>query len=139
MIFKIIFALAIATAIVLFSESSLSASDNTICRPFTEKEINAIKASNNPNLIMGSGILDPLINPTSAVGKELLSLSSQIESPKGVATVTLIVNQLDNNLPLKPLRESIAHLLQDDKDNALSYYLNALLQEEDGKNQEALA
>lgn len=111
------------------------------CKPYTEKELNLIKASSNPSLIMGAGIIDLVSNSSSTIGQELLNLGSRIESPKGMATVSLIVYQLNCNYnsSLKPLRENITQLLRDDKDNALSYYLNALLRGEEGESQEALA
>lgn len=116
----------------------LEASENKTCRPYTEKELSLIRGSNNPNLIMGSGVVDLLINQKSAIGRELLGLGSRIESPKGIATVSLVINHLNQDLPLKPLRKTISQFLHDDKNNALSYYLNALLQEEEGNNQESL-
>ncbi len=111
------------------------------CKPYTEKELNTIKTGSDPSLIMGAGIVDLFSNPLSTVGQELLNLGSRIESPKGMATVSLIVDQLNRNYnsSLKPLRENIIQLMRDDKDNALSYYLNALLQEEEGASQESLA
>jgi hypothetical protein len=113
------------------------------CKSYTENELNLIKASSNPSLIMGAGIIDLVSNPSSTIGigQELLNLGSRIESPKGMATVSLIVYQLNRNYnsSLKPLREKITQLLRDDKDNALSYYLNALLRGEEVESQEALA
>jgi len=128
-------------SLVMFSGAVLWASENSTCKSYTEKELNSIRASNNPNLIMGAGIVELISNPSSTIGKDLLGLSSRTESPKGTATVSLIVHQLnsDYNQPLKPLRENVIQLLQDDKDNALSYYLNAILSQEEGRDQEALA
>ncbi len=110
------------------------------CIQFTDKELGAIKSSNDPNLMMGTGIINLASIPTSSIGKEFLETASRIESPKGVATITLLNYNLDpsRSLPLEPLKENIARLLQDDKDNALSYYLNALLLQEGRDDQKAL-
>lgn len=123
-------------------DSSQTYTPKTIaCKPYTEKELNLIKASGNSSFIMGAGIIDLVSNPSSTIGQELLNLSSQIEFPKGMATVSLIIYQLNRNYnsSLKPMRENITQLLRDDKDNALSHYLNALLRDEEGESREALA
>lgn len=125
-------------ALIIFS-ANLWASESTTCKPYTEKELTSIKASNDANSIMGAGVVDLLINPKSTTGKELLDLGSRIESPKRTATLSLIVYQLSHDSPLKPFREYILQLLQDDKENALPYYLNALLQQEEVGDSEALA
>lgn len=111
------------------------------CKSYTVKELNAIKASNNPALIEGAGIVELFISPTSTSGRELLAFGSQIEAPKGVATVSQIVYQLNRNYnsPLKPMRENILQLLRDDTENALPYYANAILLMEDGKGAESIA
>jgi hypothetical protein len=109
------------------------------CKPYTVKELNSIKTSNKPGLIAGAGIVELVISSTSTVGRELLVLGSQMESPKGMATAVLIMNQLNNYLSLTSVRDDIAQLLQDDKENALPYYANALLLMEDGKGQESIA
>jgi hypothetical protein len=109
------------------------------CKPYTIKEINAIKANNKPGLVAGAGIVELVINPNSTVGRELLVFGSQMESPKRVATTALIINQLNNDLSLKPFRDIISQLLHDDKENAFSYYANAVLLMEDGKGQESIA
>lgn len=90
---------------------------------------------------MGAGIVNLVTDSTSSVGREFIELANRIESPKGIATISLIAYNLDpsRNLPLKLLKEDIAKLLQADKDNALSYYLNALLLQEEGADQKALA
>jgi len=109
------------------------------CKPYSKKQLDSIKASNNPSLIAGAGALEFLTNPTSTEIKNLLTTGSRIESPKGPATVSLITFQLNQDLPLKPLKEDISELLQDDKENALSHYLNALLLQEESNDKEALS
>ncbi len=140
--------LSITLPLIIFSssieasevESSQTYSAEIItCKPYTANELNAIKASKQPELIAGAGIVELIISPTSTVGRELLALGSQTESPKGVATAALIMSQLNNDLSLKPLRANIAQLLKDDKENALPYYANALLLMEDGNRQESIA
>jgi hypothetical protein len=130
--------------------SSLKASESDNCQPdrsltgncnqLSEKELGSIKASNNPTLLMGSGIMSLASNSTSGSGKDFLESASRIESPKGVATITLLNYNLDpsRSLPLGPFKENISKLLQDDKDNALSYYVNALLLHEENNDQKAL-
>jgi hypothetical protein len=130
--------------------SSLKASEPENCQPdrsltgnckqLSEKELGSIKASNDPNLMMVNGILNLASIPTSSIGKDFLESASRIESPKGVATITLFNYNLDPSraLPLEPFKENIARLLQDDRDNALSYYLNALLLQEENADQKAL-
>jgi hypothetical protein len=113
--------------------------DIVSCKPYKEKDLITIKASNRPGLIAGTGLVELVIRPTSTVGVELLFLASQKESPKGLATTALIINQLNNYLPLKPLKNNIEQLMHDDKDNALPFYADALVLMEDGKEQEALA
>jgi hypothetical protein len=88
--------------------------------------------------MMGIGLINLISNPTSSVGTDFLESASRIESPKGIATITLLNHSLDRSLPLGPLKENIASLMQDDKDNALSYYLNALLLREGRFDQKAL-
>lgn len=124
-------------ALIILS-ANLWASESTTCKPYTEKELTLIKASNDANLIMGAGVVDLLINPKSTTGKELLDLGSRVESRKRTATLSLIVYQLSHDSSLKPFREYIQQLLQDDKENALPYYLNALLQNEEVGGQAAL-
>lgn len=126
--------------LVALSTTVLLAADNTTCKPYTEKEMNSIRVSNNANLVMGVGVVAPLINPQAqSAGKELLRLASRIESPKGVATVSFIEYQIDFGASLNDIRENIMQLLQDDKENALPYYLNALLLHDEEQGQEALA
>ncbi len=121
-------------------ESSQTGSAEIInCMPYTVEELNAIKASNNPGFIAGAGIVELGISPTSTAGRDLLALGSKRESPKGVATAALIINQLNSGLSLKPFRDNIAQFLKDDKENALPYYANALLLMEDGNRQESIA
>jgi|ERR1039457_5470180 hypothetical protein len=108
------------------------------CKPYSKKQLESIKASRNPNLIAGAGAIDFLTNPASTVSKDFLAMGSRIESPKGAATVYLITFQLNQNLPLIPLKEHILELLHDDKENALPYYLNALLKQEKSKEKDAL-
>ena len=108
------------------------------CKPYSTKQLESIKASNNSNLMAGAGSIDFLTNPTSTEINNLLSKGSHFESPKGPATVALIIFQLNRDLPLKPLKDQISDLKQGDKENALSYYLNALLLQEESKNKEAL-
>ena len=110
------------------------------CKEFSEKELNSIRSSNKPALIMGAGIVSLANNSTSRVGMELLELSSRTESSKVVAAISLINYYLDPSraLPLNPLKEDIVRLLKDDNNNALSYYLNALLLQEEGECQKAL-
>ncbi len=109
------------------------------CKPYKEKDLIVIKTSNKPGLIAGAGLVELVVSPTSTVGLDLLSLASEKEAPKGLATTALIMNQLNNYLPLSPLRKNIEQLVQDDKENALPYYANALLLMENGKMQESLA
>jgi len=145
---RTLFKAMIIISLILFS-NALKASENDNCLPYTpeivsckiytEEELSSIRSSNNPNLIMGAGIVQLVISPKLTVGEELLNLSSKIESPKGIATISLSILQLNDDSPLKPYRENIIQLLLDDKENALSYYLNALLQEEEGRDQEAIA
>jgi hypothetical protein len=130
--------LIVAISLVMLPNAVLCAAKNTACKPYTEKDLNSIKASNDPNFIIGAGVVSILINPASTIGKELLDIGGRIESTKGVATTSLIVYQLSHDSPLKPFRENIRKLLQDDKDNALPYYLDALLQQEEVGDQEAL-
>ncbi len=125
-------------ALIIFS-ANLWASESTTCKPYTEKELTSIKASHDTNLIMGAGVVDLLINPKSTAGKELLDLGSRTESPKRTATLSLIVYQLSHDSSLKPFREYILQLLRDDKGNAMPYYLNALLEQEEIGDSEALA
>lgn len=110
------------------------------CKQLSEKELGSIKASNDPKLMMGNGIVNLASNPTSSIGKDFLESASRIESPKGAATITLFSYNLDpsRTLPLEPFKENIVGLLQNDKDNALSYYLNALLLHEEHADQRAL-
>lgn len=110
------------------------------CKQFSEKELRSLRTSNDPNLMMGTGIVNLASDPTSSAGKDLLESASRIESPKGVATITLLNYNLDPSraLPLAPFKENIEKLLQDDKDNALSYYLNGLLLREEHADQIAL-
>lgn len=112
--------------------------DIVSCKPYKEKDLITIKASNNPGLIAGAGLVELIMRPTSTVGFDLLSLASQKESPKGLATAALIIDQCSYK-PLKPLKDNIAQLMRDDKENALPYYADALLLMEDGKEQESLA
>lgn len=109
------------------------------CKPYKEKDLIAIKASNKPGFIAGAGLMELGINPNSPVVLDLLSLASEKESPKGLATTALIMNQLNNNLPLSSLKKNIELLIRDDKENALPYYANALLLMEESKVQESLA
>ncbi len=145
---KIIPPLTIALLLALFSarvtasdiESRPTYTPNIVsCKPYKEKDLIDIKASNKPGFIAGAGLVELGISPNSPVVLDLLSLASEKESPKGVATTALIMNQLNNNLPLSPLKKNIELLIQDDKENALPYYANALLLMEDGKAQESLA
>jgi len=113
--------------------------DIVSCKPYKEKDLIAIKASNKPGFIAGAGLLELGISPNSPVVIDLLSLASEKESPKGLATTALIMNQLNNNLPLSLLKNNIELLIQDDKENALPYYANALLLMGNMKVQESLA
>ncbi len=122
------------------SESESCQPDRSLtgnCKQFSEKELGSIKASNDPVLMMGTGIIILASNPTSSIGRDILESASRIESPKGIATISLLAYNLDpsRNLPLKPFKEDIVRLLQDDKNNALSYYSNALLLQEEGADQ----
>ncbi len=145
---SILLAFAVLLPLVLISpsieasdiESSQTGSTEIItCKPYTAKELNAIKANNNPGFIAGAGIVELVISPTSTVGRDLLAFGSHKSSPKGVATAALIINQLNSDLSLKPLRDDIAQFLKDDKENALPYYVNALLLMEDGNRLESIA
>jgi hypothetical protein len=123
--------LAVSVPLVLISPS-IAASDlensqtDTIetitCKSYTEKELNTLKKSNNPSLIASAGIVEIVISTTSTIGRELLSFGSEMESPKRAATAALIINQLNNDLSLKPFRDTISQFIQDDKENAFSYY-----------------
>jgi hypothetical protein len=147
---RIVSLIAIMSVSLLLT-SSLGATEDENCQParsltgnckqFSEKELGSVKASNDPNLMMGTGIIILASNPTSSIGKDFLESASRIESPKGIATTSLLAYNLDpsRNLPLKPLKEDIVRLLQDDKDNALSYYSNALLLQEEGAGQKILS
>jgi hypothetical protein len=126
------------TSSLMASESENCQPDKLNCKQFSEKELASVRASNNPNLMMGIGLINLVSNPTSSIGTDFLKSASRIESPKGVATITLLNHSLDRSLPLEPLKENIASLIQDDKDNALSYYLNALLLREGRSDQKAL-
>ncbi len=135
---------------LLFLTSSLMASESENCQPersltenckqFSEKESGQVKASNDSNLMMGAGIISLASNSTSSIGRDFLESASRIESPKGVATITLFNYNLDpsRSLPLATFKENIARLFQDDKDNALPYYLNGLLLGEQHDYQKAL-
>jgi hypothetical protein len=148
-IHRIVLLIAITSASLLLT-SSLEATESENCQParsltdnckqFSEKELGLIKAGTDPNLMMGTGIINLASNPTSSLGKELLESASRIESPKGIATISLLAYNLDpsRSLPLEPFKEDIARLLQDDKDNALPYYLNALLLQEQHADQKVL-
>jgi hypothetical protein len=146
---KLILTSITALSFLIFFASPVTASDiesrptytpNIVsCKPYKEEDLIGIKASNRPGLIAGAGLVELVISPTSTVGLDLLSLASEKESPKGLATTALIMNQLNNYLPLSSLKKKIERLIQDDKENALPYYANALLLMEDGKMQESLA
>jgi len=147
-IHRIVILLAVMSAsfpwisVVKAAESENCQPDRLIgnCKQFSEKELRLVRTSNDPNLLLGTGIVNLASDPTSSVGKDLLESASRIESPKGVATITLLNYNLDPSraLPLAPFKENIAKLLQDDKDNALSYYLNGLLLWEEHADQIAL-
>lgn len=149
MISRISLSIAVILPLFLFT-SSLKASESENCQPdrsltgnckqLSEKELGSIKASNNPALLTGIGIISLASNSTSSVGKDFLESASRIESSKGVATITLLNYNLDpsRSLPLKPFKENISKLLQDDKDNALSYYVSAILLHEENNGQNAL-
>jgi hypothetical protein len=47
-------------ALIICSAYLLWASESITCKPYTEKELTSIKASNDANLIMGSGVVDLL-------------------------------------------------------------------------------
>lgn len=148
-IHRIVLLIAIMSVSLLLT-SSLEASESEDCQParsltgnckqFSGKELGSIKASNNPNLMMGTGIIMLASDPTSSIGKGILESASRIESPKGIATISLLAYNFDpsRNLPLKPFKD-VVRLLQDDKDNALSYYSNALLLQEEGADQKVLS
>ena len=130
----------VASILYVFASSVTSlAADNSACNPYTEKEVNLIRASNNPCLIMGAGMLSLALNPASTVGQDFLSSSERIESPKGAATATLIIFELSHGSSLSSFRRTVERLLQDDKKNALPYYLKALLSQEEGRDRSALA
>ena len=140
--------IAVITAAFLWT-SFLNASESENCQPdrligkckqLSEQEISSVKTSNDPNLMMGTGIISLVSASTSSIGRDLLESASRIESPKGVATITLLDYYLDpsRSLPLATFKYNIAQLLQDDKDNAQPYYLNGLLLGEEQANQKAL-
>jgi len=116
------------------------AAEDAGCRPFTGKEINSIKTSQNPKLLTGAGLTD-LVDP--ALGRELLESASRIEAPSGTGTFSLIDIDFDHpwaESPLKPSSQvNIMKLLRDDNDNAQSYYLYAVLQQEAMGDKEAIA
>jgi hypothetical protein len=89
---------------------------------------------------MGAGIVSLSSNSKSRIGRELLELASRTESPKGIATISFINYGLDQShtIPLKQLKENILRLLKEDSDNALPYYLNALLLQEEAEGKKAL-
>ncbi|MGA2526416.1 MAG: hypothetical protein ABSF79_07365 [Smithellaceae bacterium] len=140
--FKAIIRILVITSLVIFTEAKLMASEITECKPFSEKELQIIRNSQNPKLLTGAALISR-IGPASDLSRELFELASRIESPKGLATLSLIELEFDSpwiDSPLKPsMRESILNLLHDDKDNAQSYYLYALLQQEAIGDQEALS
>ena len=143
----------IATFISAFLPISLKASeqDKSIkpefwnYKGFLDEDLNSIRASKKPDLIMGAGIVSLASNPELQTGMELLSLASDMEFPKGMATISMVNNSLNQShqsqshgTHLKPLKEDIVSLIKDDKENALSYYLHALLLQEEGEDQRAL-
>ena len=133
--FEKIFGLFVIIIFMLLPGATSKAYEDTICRSFSEKEIDFIKTSQNPKLLTGAG----LIEQYNSVGKEFLELASRIESPKGLGTFSLIHLEIGES-PQKPsTRENILKLLHDDEDNAQSYYLNAILQAETAGEKEAIS
>jgi hypothetical protein len=130
--------LAIAIPLSLYPTYSLSAQDNK-CRSYNELELKTIKTSNNANMIAASGIVELIIDPLSTDGKYLLDLGSQIESPKGMATVSKIIHQLSEGLTLQLLRNKVKSFYEDNKDNALAYYIEAIQMLEAGEKREIIA
>ena len=145
---QLIFAIV---ALLFLGTSSLKAAEidscqtytpeTSTCKPYTENDLTSLKTGTNPALIMGASIVALASNPSSTLGQDLLNLSSRVEFPKGIATVSLILYQLNynNQISVKPWRENIEQLSRDDKDNALSYYLLALLRGEDGAVRESVS
>ncbi len=141
---------AVIIAAVLLSLNACSRDDVKTSgtwnyKDYSEDEIHTIKTEGTPDLIMGAGIVSQAVNPKSDTAMELLKLASQRESPETMAVVSLINYSLiksrqekGNTAYLKQLKEYIERLLKDDKDNALSYYFNALLLHEEGENHKAL-
>lgn len=127
--------------VCMVSPGSLMATEEPGCKQFTDKEINFIKSSQNPKLLTGAGLID-LIDPASGLSKEFLDSASRIESPKGLGTFSSIDFDFDRPWVESPLksstRENILKLVTDDKDNAQSYYVNAILQAETAGDKEAI-
>jgi len=148
--FKTIVKILVTITLIIFLETTLMAAEITgvnptnctECKPLSEKELQIIRNSQNPKLLTGAALIG-CICTASDVSRTLLESASHIESPKGLATLSLIELEFDKpwiDSRLKSsVRESILNLLQDDKDNAQSYYLYALLQMEAVGDQEALS
>ena len=141
----------IITTLLIFIKTTLMAAEITEsnpanwlgCKPIEEKESQIIRNSQNPKLLTGAALVGCSTGLVSDERRKLLESASRIESPKGLATLSLIELEFDEpwiDSPLKPsTKQSILNLLHDDKDNAQSYYLYALLQMEAVGNQESLS
>jgi hypothetical protein len=109
------------------------------CRQYTSSELSILRASNDPLAIAGAGIINSFKIPASDESRALLELASRIEKTKGTATIALLTYCLDHKLPLIPLEKQIEELLHDDGENALPYYLKAILRGEQGKSEAAIS
>jgi len=109
---------------------------------FTEKEITVLNATHQSHLIAAIGIQSPTDDPS---GRELLELASDMESTKGLATVSLIERYFEiiyeneyNATLTTSLRKYISSLQQNHEDNALSYYLYAYVLQKKKNDREAI-
>lgn len=111
-------------------------------KPLTKKQLHVIRKSKDPKLMAGAAMIG-YKSLNSDRRRRLLESASQMESPKGLATLSLIdfeIGKADDDSPVSPLvQKSILNLLRDDRDNALPYYLNALAQKETAGDDEALS
>lgn len=127
--------LVIILSIVFSATAPLASPIAKECKPLTEKAIWSTRNTRNPELMTGAALIGYYQCSHSGKRRQLLERASRIELPKGLATFSLIdfefCEKYDDSSTKPLIQRSILNLLHDDKDNAQSYYLNALLQESD--------